>query len=101
MVEKLQREVNNSVNWLKDNRLYVAGDKSKLLIVGTEQLKRTRLNSKLAIVVDQDIIEETKSEKLLGVVVNNKLTWKEHLHGDNENERLLTQLSKRVGTLNR
>ena len=101
LVQKLHREVNNSVNWLKDNRLCVAGDKSKLLIVGTEQLKRTRLNSKLAIVVDQDIIEETKSEKLLGVVVNNKLTWKEHLHGDNENEGLITQLKKRVGTLKR
>ena len=34
--EKLQREVNNSVNWLKDNRLCVAGDKSKILIVGTK-----------------------------------------------------------------
>ena len=27
LVEKLQREVNNSVNWLQDNRLCVAGDK--------------------------------------------------------------------------
>ena len=33
LVEKLQREVNNTVSWLKDNRLCVAGDKSKLLIV--------------------------------------------------------------------
>ena len=62
LVEKLQREVNNSVNWLKDNRLCVAGDKSKILIVGTKQLKRKRLKNKLAIVVDQDIIEETTSE---------------------------------------
>ena len=30
LVEKLQREVNNQVNWLKDNRLCVAGDKSEL-----------------------------------------------------------------------
>ena len=61
LVEKLQREVNNSVNWLKDNRLCVAGDKSKILIVSTKQLRRTRLRNKLAIVVDQDIIEETNS----------------------------------------
>ena len=27
-------------------------------------------------------------------VVNNKLTWKEHLYGDNENEGLITQLKK-------
>ena len=66
-----------------------AGDKSKLLIVGTEQLKRTRLNSKLAIVVDT------------GVIVNNTLTWKEHVHGDKEHEGLITQLKKWVGTLKR
>ena len=97
----LKREVNNSVNWLKDNRLCVAGEKSKILIVDTKQLKRKRLKNELAIVVDQGIIEETTSEKLLGVVVNNKLTWKEHLYGDNENEGLITQLKKRVGTLKR
>ena len=43
-----------------------------------------------------NIIEETKSEKLLGVVVNSKLTWKEHLHEDNKNEGLITQLKKRL-----
>ena len=45
-VEKLQREVNNSVNWLKGNRLCVAGDKSKIIIVSTTQLRRTRLRNK-------------------------------------------------------
>ena len=85
LVDKLQREVNNSVNWLKDNRLFVAGDKSKILIVVTKQLRRKRLKNKQTIVVDQNIIEETTSEKLPGVLVNNNLTWKEHLYGDNEN----------------
>ena len=55
-------------------------------------MKRKRLINKLAIVVDQDIIEETTSEKLLGVVVNKKHTWKENLYGDNKNEGLITQL---------
>ena len=32
LVEKLQREVKSTVGWLKDNRLCVAGDNSKLLI---------------------------------------------------------------------
>ena len=67
--------------------------------MGTEKVKRTRLKNKIAIVVDEDIIEELKSHKLLGVIVNNKLTWKEHLHVDNENEGLTTQLKKRVGFL--
>ena len=33
--------------------------------------------------------------------MNIKLTWKENLYGDNENEGLITQLKKRVGTLKR
>ena len=46
----------------------------------------------------QEIIE-TESEKLLGIVVNNSLTWKNHLYGDTENEGLVQQLAKRIGML--
>ena len=49
LVEKLQREVNNTVSWLKDNRLCVAGDKSKLLVVGTSELRTDRLTDQLDI----------------------------------------------------
>ena len=53
----------------------------------------------MIIQVDGKEIEETESEKLLGVVINNELTWKNHLYGDNENEGLVPQLSKRIGIL--
>ena len=43
LVDKLQKEVNNTVSWLKDNRLCVAGDKSKLLIVAHQELRNARL----------------------------------------------------------
>ena len=49
--------------------------------------------------VDGQVVTETCSEKLLGVVVNNTLTWKNHLYGDGENEGLVQQLSKRVGII--
>ena len=44
-------------------------------------------------------VVETVSEKLLGVIINNKMTWKHHLYGDDENEGLIPQLSKRIGIL--
>ena len=49
--------------------------------------------------MDGSQIEESVSEKLFGMVVNNKLNWKEYLHGDNENQGLLDQLKQRVGIL--
>ena len=42
---------------------------------------------------------ETTSEKLLGIIVNNTATFKNHLHGDDENQGLLKQLSVRVGMM--
>ena len=43
-----------------------------------------------------DTIRGSTSEKILGVVVNNTITWKEHLYGDSENEGLVPCLSKRI-----
>ena len=97
----IEKEATNSAEWLKDNRLCVAGDKSKLLVLGTKQLRASKLTQEAKIVVDEKEIVETPSEKLLGVVINNELTWKNHLYGDSENEGLTTQLSRRIGMLSK
>ena len=86
---------------MKDNHLCVAGEKSKLLIIGTKQLKESKASAELKINVDNKEITETSSEKLLGLVINNELTWKNHLYGDKDNQGLIPKLSKRVGMLQR
>ena len=39
----IQQEAANSARWLRDNRLCVAGNKSKLLVIGTKQLKKGKM----------------------------------------------------------
>ena len=95
----IENEAGNSAQWLKDNRLCVAGDKSKLLVIGTRKLRSSKLTEKTTIMVDNKEIVETDSEKLLGVVINNELTWKNHLYGDADNEGLIQQLSSRIGVM--
>ena len=58
---KLQYEVQKSVNWLKDNRMCVAGDKSKLFILGTRELRATKLCNEITLKVDGSEISESKS----------------------------------------
>ena len=105
--QKIQYKADNSVGWLRDNRMCVAGKKSKLLIIGTRQLRASKLTQKMSVNVEAMEVEETKSEKLLGLVINNELTWHEHLYGetwrvDGENSQgLIPQLSQRVGMLKR
>ena len=74
--EKIQMEADLSVNWLKDNRMCVAGDKSKLLISGTRQLKDKKVLQPIEIRVDGKMVQETRSEKLLGIVINSEMTGK-------------------------
>jgi hypothetical protein len=76
LTELIEREARNSAGWLQDNRLCVAADKSKLLICGTKQLRASKDPLEIRIEVEGQIIEESTSEKLLGVVLNNELTWK-------------------------
>ena len=99
---KIQAEAENSAGWLRDNRLCVAGEKSKLLILGTGEMRASKLSDeKLKISVDGKEIVETSSEKLLGLVINNTLTWKNHMYGDKDNIGLVPQLGKRLGMLSK
>ena len=80
----------------------MARDKSELLVLGTGEMRASKhLTGDMKIVVDGKEIVESSSEKLLGVVLNNKLTWKNHLYGDDNNMGLVPKLSQRIGMLKR
>ena len=49
---KIQIEADNSSQWLKDNRMCVAGEKSKLLVIGTKKLRDLKLDQPLSTNVD-------------------------------------------------
>jgi hypothetical protein len=75
-----------------------SGAKTKLLIVGTKELRRTKLSNNditIKINVDGYEVEESESERLLGVIINNTMTWEHHLYGNDENKGLIPKLSQR------
>ena len=74
LIEKIASEANLSAQWLEDNRLCVAADKSKLLIIGTQKLKTSKIGNnegQYEIKVNDQIIRESSSERLLELTVNN------------------------------
>ena len=79
-----------------------------MLIVATPALRRTRLQGRnLQITVCGKTVAESQCEKILGVLMNNRLSWWSHMYGDNSDPTrkpfpgLVTTLSKRVGMLRR
>ena len=101
---EIQMKADDSSEWLKDNRMCVAGTKSKLLIIGIKQQKKAAYQQvdSFSVTIDGQKILESKSEKLLGLVISNDLTWRDYLHGEGCNiPGLICQLSRRVGMIKR
>ena len=104
---KLQEQANSSVQWISDNKMVCSGEKTKLLVVATSQLKTSRLEDKVfSVRVGDKVVHESKTEKLLGVLVSNDFSWFNHLYGLSEGGKkieagLLSKLSMRVGLLQR
>ena len=96
---KIQHEANLSTAWVSDNKLVCSGSKTKLLIIGTKELRKSKLEAKISITVAGHLVEETQSEKLLGIIINNTMTWANHLHGNDEHKGLLPKLTQRAGLI--
>jgi hypothetical protein len=96
--QKIQREADLSTSWVRDNKMVCSGSKTKLLIVGTKELRRTKLTNRdisIKINVDGYQVEESESERLLGIIINNRMTWEHHLYGNEDNKGLIPKLSQR------
>ena len=74
--ETLNSEMVNVCQWLRANRLSLNLSKTKLILFRSKNEKDT-LNFNLTI--DGKTITESKSAKYLGVHVDNKLTFGEHI----------------------
>ena len=73
--EKLLKQADSSVQWIQDNKMLCSGNKTKLLIVGTAGLKKSRLdNRKLRVKVGDNLVEESSAEKLLGFMMSNNFS---------------------------
>ena len=83
----LQRELQKISDWLITNRLTINVIKSNYLIFSTGKKKKLRLT------INNETLLEKEFTKYLGVVIDNKLTWNQHITQTN------LRLSKGIGTL--
>ena len=102
LMERMQSNCNEVTSWFSKNKMVCSGDKTKLLIVCTKANRYHNIDKHIFVPQLQicgKTITESKSEKLLGILINNTITWKTHLYGNEENVGLLRTLSKKVGVL--
>lgn len=97
--------MNSMVEWLNDNRMVLSPFKTKLILSCTKELRAKRYsNISFSIKFNNQIINPTPSEKLLGVVLDQDISWTAYLWGETWRYKgkwpgLVPTLTKRLGLL--
>ena len=77
--DQLILEFTNILTWLKENKLSLNFIKTKFRLIGSVQ-KIQPLNNLIAIRVNGRLLKRVKKEfKYLGSIVDEKLTWDDHI----------------------
>ena len=79
------------------NKLKLNGDKTHLLCLMTDEARRARPTFQIELNTGEEIIEPSKSEKLLGGIIGQNLKFAEHIQNDEKS--LLKTVSKRLAAL--
>jgi Reverse transcriptase (RNA-dependent DNA polymerase) len=76
-IQKMQEDLNALSDWLKFNKLKLNVSKTKFMIMTNKRLNAT---DRVILSIDGEQIEEVRSMKYLGVQIDSKLNFKEHLN---------------------
>ncbi len=65
--------------WCSRNKMVLNTTKTKVMLVTTHQKCRHLVNKELCVTYDSEKLVNVESENLLGVIIDNHLTWQEHV----------------------
>ena len=98
MEDELNTELSKISTWLKTNKLSLNIGKTYFMLFANKKRKDHDLN----IMIDGTKIEEVKKTKFLGVIIDNKLSWKDHVaHVASKVSRGMGMIIKARNYLNR
>ena len=71
----VNKELSHLATWLKANKLSPNVKKTHYVVFSNK-----RIPAKIDLTIDNERIGETCKTKFLGVIIDNKLTWKDHIN---------------------
>ena len=92
--KNLQLDINYIQTWCKQNDMVLNETKTKSMVIGTKQ-RLSKLESNLSLEINNEIIENSKSEKLLGVFIDQNLDFDKHI------DYVCKNVSSKIGLLNK
>jgi hypothetical protein len=80
VIEKLNTDSDRAIKWFQDNSMEANPNKFQLMFLGTKR-------DDLSLYIDGSNIKSCKEVKLLGVTIDNKLTFSKHINNSREEDK--------------
>jgi len=101
----LTNAISKLSTWCKRNGMVINFSKTKLMLITSRQKRNQMNDAHLEISLNDTFLQSVTSEKILGVQVDNNLSWSNHVSSltkkISRNVWLLSQISKYLPTSNR
>ena len=92
LINEELKEVNN---WFKANKLSVNASKTNYMILGTPHMVSNIDKSDMNVILDNTCLERVKHTKFLGVLIDDCLTWKNHI------DCVSKTIARNIGVMNK
>ena len=98
-MNKINKELQEVTNWFKANKLSVNAGKTNYMLLGTrygnaKYVESVPANRDIQVKLDDTNLQKVSSTKFLGVIIDENLTWKNHIDG------ISKTIARNVGVLN-
>ena len=87
----INEDLNKYINWLKGNKLSINADKTKFIIYKM----RNKADINLKILINKVQIERVATYKYLGVIIDEKLKWENHIN------KIVSKIAPLLGAIKR
>jgi len=94
---KLQRKTKNLKDWCKNNKMVVSIEKTKLMLMDPKNQNNPE-EPRLNVTIQGNTLQQVKSERLLGVQIDQSLTWDGQIKKQRQSILFKISLLKRIKT---
>ena len=93
--EKISDKFSEISDYMASHGLKLNGDKTHLMLLMSDESRRAKPNFDIYLDTSEEVIQPTKSEKLLGGIIGQNLKFTDHIQNNDESMlKLLKKVSK-------
>ena len=80
LTDSLQHSIDSLIDWTEMNHMALHPDKTKFMLITTRQKRQNLVTNLSPLTIKSDVIEEVQDHKVLGITIDNNLSWTPHVN---------------------